>query len=85
MRGLSDPRLQGMVSVQEVRMSRDLANATVVVSVLPTDRARLSLSALRSAAGFFRAHLREATRLRVIPQVEFELSEATSVAQEEIP
>ena len=84
-RGLSDPRFQGMVSVQEVRMSRDLGTATVLVSVLPADRGPLSLSALKSAVGFFRAHLRETTRIRVLPNIVFELSKAVEAAQVELP
>jgi len=72
-RGLADPRLQGMVSVQEVRMSPDLSSARIKISVLPTDRGPLSLAALRSAVGFFRSSLRESTSLRRIPQLIFEL------------
>ncbi len=82
-RGLSDPRFQGMVSVQEVRMSRDLGTATILVSVLPTDRGPLALSALKNAAGFFRSHLRETTRIRVLPTLVFELSKAAETAQVE--
>lgn len=84
-RGLSDPRFQGMVSVQEVRMKSDLSIATVCVSVLPVERAKLTLSAMRSAAGFFRSHLRESTRLRSVPQIEFELSDPPSPPDEETP
>lgn len=73
MRGLSDPRLQGMVSILEVRMSPDLLKATVKVSVLPRDRGPLSLAALRSAVGFFRSSLRETTSLRRVPHISFEL------------
>ncbi|MSR43952.1 MAG: 30S ribosome-binding factor RbfA [Phycisphaerales bacterium] len=72
-RGLSDPRLQGMVSVIEVRMSPDLLHATAKVSVLPADRGPLSLAALKSAVGFFRSSLRETTSLRRVPQLTFEL------------
>ena len=73
-RGLSDPRLQGMVSIQEVRMSPDLLSARVKVSVFPSDRGPLSLAALRSAVGFFRSALRETTSLRRVPQLIFESS-----------
>ena len=72
-RGLSDPRLQGMVSVQEVLMSHDLLSARVKVSVLPADRGPLSLAALRNAVGFLRASMRESTSLRRVPELHFEL------------
>jgi len=72
-RGLADPRLQGMVSVQEVSVSPDLLHARVSVSVLPSDRGPLSIAALRSAAGFLRSSLRDATTLRRVPELVFEL------------
>lgn len=78
-RGLGDPRFQGMVSVQEVRMSPDLLTARVMVSVLPTDRGPLTLAALKSAVGFFRADLRQSTRLRNVPQLQFELTEPVQI------
>ncbi|MSR69491.1 MAG: 30S ribosome-binding factor RbfA [Phycisphaerales bacterium] len=72
-RGLSDPRLQGMVSIQEVLMSPDLLSARVKVSVLPADRGPLSVAALRNAVGFLRSSLRESTSLRRVPELKFEL------------
>ena len=80
-RGLSDPRLQGMVSIQEVRLSPDLLAARIKVSVLPADRGPLSLAALRSAIGFFRSSLRETTSLRRVPQLIFELIPPTEEAR----
>ncbi len=79
MRGLSDPRMQGMVSIQEVLMSPDLLSARVKVSVLPADRGPLSVAALRSAVGFFRASLRESTSLRRVPDLKFELIVPTEI------
>lgn len=72
-RGLADPRLQGMVSVQDVSVSPDLLHARVSVSVLPSDRGPLSIAALRSAAGFLRSSLRDSTTLRRVPELAFEL------------
>ncbi len=81
-RGLSDPRLQGMVSIQEVRLSPDLLCARVRVSVFPADRGPLSLAALKSAVGFFRSALRESTSLRRVPQLTFELLQAPESPEE---
>lgn len=83
-RGLGDPRFQGMVSVQEVRMSPDLMSASVKVSVLPHDRARLTLAALRSAVGFFRSDLRDSTTLRRVPQLQFELATPPETESSEV-
>jgi len=40
MRGINDPRVQGMVSVLGVDLTPDLLNARVRISVLPADRGR---------------------------------------------
>lgn len=76
LKGLADPRVQGMVSITAVDVSPDMDRATVRVSVLPEDRSRLTLSGLRSAAPMLRAHLREVGALRRTPQLEFVLDES---------
>jgi ribosome-binding factor A len=80
-RGISDPRLQGLVSILEVRLTPDLSKARVMVSVLPADRGPLSLSALRSAAGHLRAAVRDSVHLRRVPELSFELA----TPREEMP
>lgn len=74
-RGLNDPRVQGMVSITEVVMTPDLAEARVRVSILPEDRASLTLSGLRAAAGFLRRRVMDSTRIGRVPRIEFELDE----------
>lgn len=73
-RGLSDPRLQGLVSILDVQVTPDLSRARVLVSVLPADRGPLALSALRSAAGHLRASVRDSVHLRRVPELVFELA-----------
>jgi ribosome-binding factor A len=75
-RGLNDPRVQGMVSVTEVLMTPDLSEARVRVSVLPSDRASLTLSGLRAAAGFLRRRVMDETRIARVPRIEFELDDS---------
>ena len=72
-RGLNDPRIQGMVSVLGVDLSRDLLSAKVRVSVLPADRGPLTLSGLRAATRHLESILRTETRLRRVPRLTFEL------------
>jgi len=74
-RALNDPRVQGLVSVTEVLMPPDLAEARVRVSVLPDDRASLTLSGLRAAAGFLRRRVMDETRIGRVPRILFELDE----------
>jgi len=75
-KGLNDPRVQGMVSVTEVVLSPDLSEARVRVSVLPEDRASLTLSGLRAAAGYLRRRIMDETRIGRVPRIGFELDES---------
>ena len=68
-----DPRI-GFVTVTGVDVSADLAHARVRVSVMGSEEERArSLQGLESAAGFLRARLARAVRLRVSPELHFEL------------
>ncbi|MAA65678.1 MAG: ribosome-binding factor A [Alteromonadaceae bacterium] len=76
-RDIKDPRL-GMVTVNAVKVSRDLGYADVYVSLLTTEElteesesVRDSLKVLRNAAGFLRTQLGKAMKLRVVPQLRF--------------
>jgi ribosome-binding factor A len=70
---LRDPRV-GFVTVTGVRVSGDLTHAWVQVSVMgvPEEQER-SLQGLESAARYLRAQLARELRLRVVPEVHFEL------------
>ncbi len=70
-REVKDPRV-GFMSVTRVEVPPDLRSARVYVSVLGSDdERRATLTALRSAAGFIRHHLRPRLRMRQIPDLEF--------------
>ncbi len=73
--GLSDPRVQGMISITEVVLTPDLLEARIKVSVMPADRERLTLSGLRSAAGHLRLRILHEGRLGRIPQLCFEIDD----------
>lgn len=70
-REVNDPRI-GFFSLTAVEMSPDLRFARVYVSVLGTDEERVAtVTALRSAAGFIRHHLKPRLRMRQIPDLDF--------------
>ncbi len=70
-REAGDPRLHG-VTVQGVRVSRDLAHAKVYVSFLaPGEDAEELLTALHHAGGFLRSELAQRMRMRVMPHLRF--------------
>jgi ribosome-binding factor A len=66
----------GFVTVTGVRVSKDLRYADVQVSVLPTrghEDPEDSLRALRHSSGFLQAQVGKNLRLRVTPELRFEL------------
>lgn len=70
--GLSDPRIQGLVTVTGVRVSPDLAQATVFYSVLQGEDEEAAHEGLQSAAGRVQAAVGRQTRLRRTPRLHFE-------------
>lgn len=77
LRDSKDPRLQGMISVLSVRLSRDLSYAKVIVSVLGSDEERNDAKkALKSAASFIRRELSARVDMRITPELSFEVSDA---------
>ena len=74
-RGLNDPRVQGIVSVTQVDVLPDGTEARIRVSVLPAERASLTLSGLRAAAGFLRRRVMDETMIGRVPRLLFEVDE----------
>lgn len=66
-----DPRL-GRVTITAVRVTPDLALATLRVTVPEADRER-TLEGLESATGFLRSRIAKALATRVLPEIRFEL------------
>ena len=74
-RGVHDPRVRGLVTITEVRLSPDLRDAVVRVSVFPESAEELTLHGLRSAAGVLRREIGDAVRLKRLPTLAFELDD----------
>jgi ribosome-binding factor A len=68
---LSDPRVEGLVTVTAVRVSPDLAHATVFYSVLAGDGEEAK-EGLNSAAGRIQSAVGAQTRLKRTPRLHFE-------------
>ena len=69
---LSDPRIQGLVTVTGVRVSPDLAHATIYYSVLADEDTEAAHAGLQSAAGRIQAAVGAQTRLKRTPRLHFE-------------
>jgi ribosome-binding factor A len=80
-REVKDPRI-GFMSVTNVDVTPDIRSARVYISVLGTDEEREdTLSALRSASGFIRFHLKPRLRMRQIPELDFRDDRSMEYAQ----
>lgn len=71
MRGVKDPRVQGMVTVSGVDVSPDLRHAKVFVTVLETDDPESTVSALNRASSYLRSRLGNRLELRGVPRLVF--------------
>ena len=77
-RGMRDPRV-GMVSVNEVTVSKDLSFADVYVTSMEAETPELRddlIGVLNNAAGFFRSELAKRHRMRTTPKPRFHYDEA---------
>jgi ribosome-binding factor A len=73
---MKDPRV-GMVTLTEVELSSDQHHARVYFTVLGDEaQAKLTEQGLQHAAGYLRARLAEAIKLRVIPDLHFTYDES---------
>jgi ribosome-binding factor A len=79
---LKDPRLAGFATVTEVRMTPDLKQAKIYVSVMGTEAEQtLTIKGLAAAAGFIRHELSERLQLRRAPELLFVLDRSEEYGQ----
>jgi ribosome-binding factor A len=65
-----DPRL-ARVTIQEVRVARDLSHGKVFFTVMDAAQAKPTEAALNRASGFLRRRLAENMTLRTVPRLAF--------------
>jgi len=75
-RRISDPRIEGLVSITRVHVSDDYKHADVFVSVLPDKFEKRTLAGLRAAVGHIHGHMRKAVAMRSVPKLTFQIDEA---------
>ena len=76
LRELKDPRI-GLVTVTGVRVTPDLGEATVFVSVLGSEKKRrATLTGLQSARGVLQARINDQLSLRRTPTLTFEYDDS---------
>jgi len=76
LRELNDPRLVGLPSITHVKVSPDLSQADVYVTVMGTPgQQSAALNALKHSAGMMRSLLTKALSLRSVPMLKFHIDE----------
>src|SRR5205807_4813064 len=76
LRELNDPRLTGMPSITRVKVSDDLSNADVYMTIMGTPgHQTAALNALKHSAGMMRSKLTKSLTLRVAPFLKFHIDE----------
>lgn len=71
---IDDPRIDSLVSVTSVDVTRDLSYATIYVSRLGDEASREELvQALQNASGFVRSLLAKRLQTRTVPELRFKL------------
>jgi ribosome-binding factor A len=68
---LSDPRIQGFVSVTEVELTPDLRNASVHLSFIPEETSEITLRAVKHARGHIQTMLAHELNIRFCPIISF--------------
>lgn len=66
-RGLNDPRIRGLVTVTKVELSDDLKNAKAFISVMPEERAKLTMHGLTAATKRLRRDVMERIHIKEMP------------------
>ena len=77
-RDMRDPRVGSFVSVNDVKVSKDLSYAEIYVSSLQANDAKAQaelVDVLNRAAGFFRTHLSKRHSMRTTPKPRFHYDE----------
>lgn len=74
-KGMSDPRIRGLITVTRVEIGEDLKRATVFVSVLPADKGDLTMHGLRAAAKHIRHQIADDLVLPNTPELVFKLDQ----------
>ena len=75
-RGLADPRISGLITVTQVRVTDDLKSAFVEISVLPGEKQDLTMHGLRAAARHIRREVGDHVAIKQMPELVFRLDQS---------
>ena len=75
--GIKDPRVDSLLSITDVEVTRDLSYATIYISRYGSEQQRQdALDGMKAAAGFIRSELIRRLKLRTVPELIFKLDDS---------
>ena len=75
--GIKDPRVDSLISITDVEVTRDLSYATIYISRYGSEQQRQgALDGMKAAAGFMRSELSRQLKLRTVPELIFKLDDS---------
>jgi ribosome-binding factor A len=77
---MDDPRI-GMITIEQVKISKDLSQAKVYVSTLDPEKGPQTITTLNRASGFLRTQLGQKVKLRIVPHLVFYYDETMVKAE----
>lgn len=70
-KGFNDPRIRGLITITKVEMTDDLKNAKAFISVLPEERAELTMHGIKAAGKRIRRDVMERIHMKEMPSLKF--------------
>ena len=70
-RGFNDPRIRGLITITKVELTDDLKNAKAYISVLPEERADLTMHGIKAASKRIRRDVMERIHMKEMPSLKF--------------
>ena len=70
-KGFNDPRIRGLITVTKVEITEDLKNAKAYISVMPAERAELTMHGIKAASGRIRRDVMDRLHLKEMPTLGF--------------
>ncbi|MBL4808999.1 MAG: 30S ribosome-binding factor RbfA [Phycisphaerales bacterium] len=70
-RGFNDPRIRGLITITKVELTDDLKNAKAYISVMPEERAELTMHGIKAASKRIRRDVMERIHMKEMPSLRF--------------
>ncbi|HHY70475.1 MAG TPA: 30S ribosome-binding factor RbfA [Thermoanaerobacterales bacterium] len=78
---LKDPRIDGLISVTKVDVTKDLRHATIFISFYGDKTKKDSnFEVIKNAKGYIRRELASRIRMKYIPEISFKMDESIEYA-----